>query len=63
MTRANPIVAMTSGNVVTARLQQAVDQRHLEHIAEQQDGDRDRDHEGGDDADLREADRTAPYRR
>ena len=41
-------------DVVAARRQQAVDERDLEHVAEQQDGDRDRDDEGGDDADLRE---------
>ena len=41
-------------NVITAWFQQTVDQRHLEHIAEQEHGDRDRDGEGGDDPDLRE---------
>ena len=52
MTRAESDRGDDQGDVVAAGGQQAIDERDLEHVAEQQDGDRDRDDEGGDDPDL-----------
>ena len=50
-------------DVVAAGLQQAIDERDLEHPSEQQDRDRDGDDEAGDDPDLRDAGWPARCRR